>query len=959
LSTEILSLYEDIRSNLEMSRKALITTSILGDEESPGVRSLEDSNIILTTLESIAVDTRAMLDAHPSLESLFEKTFGRVREVFDREAIVETCFIEDFIFPVTTTYPMLVDGQFSKEVTESYRDIYKAWVDEKSANHVATQELVKLNFDIKLNDKDLTCQCVQCLGDYRTQVRNAVYETQTSLIDSVEDKLHDWVLTRKITDVSNAFFDLKKNLDKNFHQMRNKLKRSSVNKLETEVKTHFREKFGVKSVLGKVYKEKLIVYFNTLLVEQGLKPELVSAEEYDRFFLQLETNIWKAELFLKKEFERFTGAILALKRKDVSSTILREYLGQFWLHTEARRINRKIIYHMGPTNSGKTYHAIEALCQAKKGCYLAPLRLLASELYDTMNAKGVKTTLLTGEEVIEVPDSTHFSSTIEMAKLQTRFDCAVIDEVQMLTDPQRGWAWTRALINIQADEVHICGDHSVLELVKKVLALCGDTLEIREYKRMTELNVMDHQITMAQMQKNDALIVFSRRNALKYKSDLEELDFKVSIVYGRLSPEVRREQARKFDEGETDIMVSTDAIAMGMNLPVKRIVFSALSKFINDKENPLTSSEIKQIAGRAGRFKRFPVGEVTTLNKVEGGLHTLRNALAHHLVQSDKAMVGPDLDIFSSVNNALKSNTLPTLMLSEFLRLFNTMTFQKPFYCVDMKEMIELAEMVEVADEDRTLSNAEIFGFACAPVNLGLIEHVQYYLWILNHYVSNQSIYNEPIDDRADNIDYLETSIKCVELYQWLSRHFNQKNFDFDEKQLLENKSKAIERLNELLSDKIGKTCSSCGCKMPANARFNICDECFTKRRFGRKPRAEGSSSERGERDRGGERGGRDRARGGAERGGGGRGRERDGDRSRGRGPQGGGGAGGGSRRDAPGRDNRPAQNAAAKPAQPRAGGESARPSGESQGIRRPKPQSMKSGGAKKTDAAKAFRKHR
>jgi len=852
LSNEIRSLYEDIQLNLENSRKALIATTILGDEASPGIRSLEEAELVLNVLEFIAVETRALLDLYPSLESLFEKNFGRVVEVFEREAILETCLLEDFIFPVTSSFPMIVEGNFSQELTESYKDTFKAWAEEKSLNHTTTQEFLKLNFEIKVNDKDLSCQCVQCLGDFRTQVREVVYATQTSLIDKAEEKLHDWVLTRRISDISNAVFDLKKNLDRNFHQMRNKLKRSSVNKLENEVKAYFRSKFSPKSELGKVYKEKLNVFFNTLLVEQGLKPELVSSDEYDRFYLQLETNIWKGEVFLKKEFERFTGAILALKRKDVSSTILREYLGQFWVHAEARRMNRHVIYHMGPTNSGKTYHAIEALCQAPKGCYLAPLRLLASELFDTMSTKGVKTTLLTGEEVIEVPDSTHFSSTIEMAKLQSHFDCCVIDEIQMLTDPQRGWAWTRALVNIQAKEIHICGDHSVLELVKKILALCGDTLEIREYNRMTELKVLDHQIPLTQMQKNDALIVFSRRNALKYKADLEDLDFKVSIVYGRLSPEVRREQARKFDEGETDIMVSTDAIAMGMNLPVKRIVFSALSKFVNDKENPLSFSEVKQIAGRAGRYKRFPVGEVTTLNRVEDGLRTLRNALDHHLGQQDKAMVGPDLEIFSSVNHALESHSLPTLHLSEFLRLFNTMTFEKPFYCVDMKEMIELAEMVEAADEDRTLSNAEIFGFACAPVNLGLIEHVQYYLWILNHYVSNQSILNEPIDDRSDNIDYLETSIKCVELYQWLSRHFNQKNFTFDEKNLLDNKAKAIERLNELLSDKIGKTCSSCGCKMPANARFNICDECFSKRRFNRRPPRETSSAEGRENSRGG-----------------------------------------------------------------------------------------------------------
>jgi ATP-dependent RNA helicase SUPV3L1/SUV3 len=847
LTSEIASLYQDIRSNLDNSRKALITTSILEDDESSGIRSLDEAAIVLDTLELISQESKTLLDSHPSLESLFEKNFGKVRELFDRSSIIETALVEDFIFPGSSQYPLIVDGKFSPDVAGSYKDIFKAWSDEKIAKHITTQELLKLNFELKLNDKDLTCQCVQCLGDYRTQVREAVFKLQSDLIDKSEEKLHEWVLTKKIADISGAVFNLKRDLEKNFHQMRNKLKRSSVNKLENEVKAHFRSKFGTKSILGKVYKEKLIVFFNTILVEKGLKPELVSQEEYDRFYVQLETNIWKGDAFLSKEFERFIQAILALKRKDVSSTILRDYLGQFWLHAESRRINRKVVYHMGPTNSGKTYHAIEALCKAKSGCYLAPLRLLASELFDTMNQKGVRTTLLTGEEVIEIPDTTHYSSTIEMAKLQQKFDCCVIDEIQMLTDPQRGWAWTRALVNIQASEIHICGDHSVLELVKQVLALCGDTLEVREYTRMTELNVMSHQIPLSQLEKNDALIVFSRRNALKYKADLEELNFKVSIVYGRLSPEVRREQARKFDEGETDIMVSTDAIAMGMNLPVKRIVFSALSKFVDDKENPLTFSEIKQIAGRAGRFKRFPVGTVTTLNRVEDGLRTLKNALAHHLSQSDKAMVGPDLDIFKSVNHALEANSLPILSLSEFLRLFNTMTFQKPFYCVDMKEMIELAEMVEAADEDRTLTYAEIFGFACAPVNLGLMEHVQYYIWILNHYVGNQLIMNEPIDDSSDNIDYLETSIKCVELFQWLSRHFNNKNFDFDEKILLENKSKAIERLNELLSDKIGKTCSSCGCKMAANARFNICDDCFSNRKFGRRSRQAPSQERRDE----------------------------------------------------------------------------------------------------------------
>lgn len=831
--------FEDLRQSLELARKAFVTTSIVGDTNH--IRSVEDASIVLATLEHLYKETSGILSIAPSLDSIYEKDYGTLRELADRESLLEISLIDEFLFPRTEQWPLMIEGVFNQELVISYRESFTDWAKEKLEFHEKTQDLVKNKFDLKLVISDLNCQCTMCLADYRTKLREEVMKQQELMINQAEERLFDMVLTRSITDVSNYVFNLRKNLDRTIHQVRAKFKRSSLNKIESEVKALFRTKFAPNSQLGRVYREKLMAFFNACLVEQGLKPEMISPGEYERFFLQQETGIWKPEGFLKKEFEKFTRSVMLLKRKDISSTILRDYLGQFWVHAEARRLNRKIIYHMGPTNSGKTYHAIEALVKADSGCYLAPLRLLAAELFDTMNQKGATTTLLTGEEVIEIPGSTHFSSTIEMARLNEHFSCAVIDEIQMLTDSQRGWAWTRALVNLQADEVHLCGDASVLELVKQILKLTGDTLEVREYTRMTELNVMEKTLTLADLEKGDALIVFSRRNALKFKADLENLDFKVSIVYGRLSPEVRREQARKFDFGETDIMVSTDAIAMGMNLPVQRIVFSALSKFIDNKEHPLTMSEIKQIAGRAGRFGRFPIGYTSTLNRVDGGLDRLQEALEHKLEQSHKAMVGPDLEIYKSVNSALELNSLPVLSLSEFLRLFNTMLFEKPFYCTDLKEMIEIAEMVEQTDELNHLNPTEIFGFACAPVNLGLIEHVQYFLWILKHYVDSAPIVNEAIDYQSDDIDYLETSIKCVELYQWLARHFSGKNFNFVEEKLLENKAKAVEQLNTLLSEKTTKTCSSCGCKLSMSSRFAICDDCFQarKRRGGGGPRFE------------------------------------------------------------------------------------------------------------------------
>ena len=826
---DINRLFEEIEENLEASRKVLIRTQL--DDNDEDFRSLEEAYVVLHGLKEIATSSQEMIKNYPSLETVFEKNFGSFKTIFSRDTLVNTALFEDYLIADSNDFPLPIDDILTKELVDNYVLSFKDWCQETIENHKKTQSIILENFSLEVRHSELDCHCLKCVADFRAKVRDFVYNEQSDFIDDSLEKLDELLVEGQISQVTDYVSKMRKKIDREVGKQKFRLKRGSLNKLEADLKSYFKQKLGPSSPFGLVYRERLKTFFNGILAEQGHSADIITESEYDRFFTQIGIGIWKNPKLLRRDFEKLLKSVLAFKRKDISATILREYLGQFWVHSAARQKNRKIIYHMGPTNSGKTYNAIEALAKAKSGSYLAPLRLLASELYDTLNEKGVATTLLTGEEVIETPGASHFSSTIEMAKFNEQFECVVIDEIQMITDPQRGWAWTRALINSNADEIHLCGDHSVLELVESILKLTGDTLEVSHYERKTTLTVMPNPIKLVDLEKNDTLIVFSRRNALKYKRDLENLGFKVSIVYGRLSPEVRREQARKFDQGETDIMVATDAIAMGMNLPIKRIVFSATSKFWDGKEFPLSDSEIKQIAGRAGRYQRFPEGFVTTLTKVDDGVETVKRALSVNLKQKELAMVGPDLEIFRSVNMALEENNLTTLDLSEFLRLFNTMTFEKPFYCVDLKEMIELAEMVEEADSLNSLSDAEIFGFACAPVNQGLMEHVQYYVWILNHYVGKKTILNEEIDVDSEDIDYLETAIKCVELFQWLGRHFDYNYFKFDMDALLHNKTLAIEKLNQLLSEKTSKKCSSCGVKLSADFKFNICETCFSQRR--------------------------------------------------------------------------------------------------------------------------------
>ncbi len=827
--------FEEVKRQLESERKTIIKVNNFSDEDAY-VRSLEDASLVLDFLKDLLSPMWEFFNEFPSLLKSFKDEYGSFNELIHRENILDLIFIDDALFPEKEAFLFGQDGGLNLKILDIHKANLIRWCDKIKEKHLNAQDQI-LNHDISEKKvKDLSCQCTKCVADFRARLRDYILEESITDIENTVKNI-DKNIDIGVDPISDIYQALQKSLDKRFYKYRFKLRRSSINRLESQVKHVLKTNFCYPSELAAKHRPSLKMLFDQYLIENEYSTDLIDDNEYDKFFRSLATNYWKGERYLIREFRKFVKSIVILKKKDVSSKILQEYLGEFWVHSTAREIKRKIIYHMGPTNSGKTYHAIESLSKAKRGCYLAPLRLLAAELYDTLNEKGCTTTLLTGEEVIERDGATHFSSTIEMAKFGEFFDCCVIDEIQMITDKQRGWAWTRALVNIFADEIHICGDASALDLVRVITELCGDELEIKEYSRMTELAVMKNPITLADMQKNDALIVFSRKNALRYKRDLEKLDFKVSIVYGRLSPEVRREQARKFDHGETDIMVATDAIAMGMNLPIKRIVFSTITKFFNAQEHQITNSEIKQIAGRAGRFKRFPKGMVTCLRKVEDGIPSIKEAIDVTLDQSEQCMVGPDLDIFRQVNDALEKNSLPKLRLSEFLRLFNTMTFKKPFYCVDLKEMIELTEMVEEADPNDNLSDSEIFGYSCAPVNLGLIEHVQYFMWILNKYVAAEPIPNELIDYQSHDIDYLETSIKCVELYQWLSRHFNNKNFYYDENTLLNNKQGAIDKLNELLSEKIVPTCSSCGCRLPEDSKFAICEECFQKRRFGRRRR--------------------------------------------------------------------------------------------------------------------------
>ncbi|MDN6713522.1 MAG: DEAD/DEAH box helicase, partial [Acetobacter sp.] len=325
----------------------------------------------------------------------------------------------------------------------------------------------------------------------------------------------------------------------------------------------------------------------------------------------------------------------------------------------ARALNRQITLVTGPTNSGKSYTALNALAQAESGLALAPLRLLAHEFREALAARGVEASLSTGEERIEVPGSRHLAATVEMCPFYSPVDVAVIDEAQMLFDTDRGAAWTAAIMGAPARHLYVLGAPDCIPMVRRIAELCGDPLDEISLERKSPLKAASQPVRLADLGAGDALIAFSRREVLDLRAALMQHGKRVAVVYGALSPEVRRAEAQRFNNGQADILVATDAIGMGLNLSIKRVVFAALKKYDGRQTRDLTVQEVKQIGGRAGRFGKHETGVVAVLAGAGSPSFVRRQLDADAELPDDlRPYVQPDADIVKAVASEIGSQSL-------------------------------------------------------------------------------------------------------------------------------------------------------------------------------------------------------------------------------------------------------------------------------------------------------------
>ncbi|KAI8079764.1 P-loop containing nucleoside triphosphate hydrolase protein [Halteromyces radiatus] len=439
---------------------------------------------------------------------------------------------------------------------------------------------------------------------------------------------------------------------------------------------------------------------------------------------------------------------------------------------EARQMQRKIYLHVGPTNSGKTYRAIQRLQSAESGIYCGPLRLLAHEIYDKMNQQGIQCNLLTGEERREVsPTAPLTSSTVEMANLAKPLEVAVLDEIQMISDPHRGWAWTQALLGLKAKEIHLCGEQSAVPLIKKLCESLGEQVIVNEYERLTPVALSSSSLNgnWKNVRKGDCVVAFSRNSIFDIKKKIEkETGLQCAVAYGGLPPESRSQQAKIFNDptSPVKVLVASDAVGMGLNLNIKRVVFSTVQKFDGREFRYMHIPQLKQIAGRAGRFgTTYASGEVTTFFNKD--LAYVDKCLESPIIPLELAGLQPTVDIVEVFALQMPNETYSSVLQKfEDLASLNGNYFLCNFK--DQKRIAEVIESIKLPLRDR-------YQFVTAPVSTRNEETLNAVQEMAKIHSNNKvlelpELVQLPNSQMVDvgSLSYLETAHKKIMLYMWL-----------------------------------------------------------------------------------------------------------------------------------------------------------------------------------------------
>ena len=337
---------------------------------------------------------------------------------------------------------------------------------------------------------------------------------------------------------------------------------------------------------------------------------------------------------------------------------------------------------LGPTNTGKTYYALERMVSYKNGVIGVPLRLLAREIYDRLVLlKGKDNVVLnTGEEKIRGKFEQYWVCTTEAMPVGKTFEFVAVDEIQLCADAERGHIFTDRLINARGQfETLFLGSAVIQDLIRTVIP----DIAIITRDRLSKLSYSGKK-NISKLGPRSAVVDFSVDRVYEMAERLRAFKGGAAVVLGALSPKTRNAQVELYQNGDVDHIVATDAIGMGLNLPINNVYFAAIQKFDGRQLRPLNTLEVAQIAGRAGRYTTDGFfGETGSIkqmkemliNDIENNVFPMLRKIKWRNAELDFNNVGlliKSLDLMPSRNYLERSLDGSDVNILKFIKLNNT-----------------------------------------------------------------------------------------------------------------------------------------------------------------------------------------------------------------------------------------------------------------------------------------------
>ena len=460
----------------------------------------------------------------------------------------------------------------------------------------------------------------------------------------------------------------------------------------------------------------------------------------------------------------------------------------------------KITAVLGPTNTGKTFLAIDTMLSFDSGMMGFPLRLLAREVYDKVITKvdPSKVALITGEEKIIPLNAKYFLCTVESMPVDKILDFVGIDEIQMCNDHERGHIFTDRLLNLRGDKLTmLMGSNTIKGIIQNL----DDDIEFINKKRLSKLSFGGHK-KISRIERKSAVIAFSTEEVYAIAELIRRQKGGAAIVMGSLSPKTRNSQVNLYQSGDVDYLVATDAIGMGINMDLDQIYFSNIKKFDGKKIRRLKVAEIGQISGRAGRYLNDGsfglTGECDEISPEE--IELLEN---HNFPEIQHIFWRNSNLIFNSKDSLLKS--LEEKPNKEWLRRVGECEDEKvlKYFLKENNNFIEnnsntlkiLWECCQIPDFVK-----KTYGH-----HLEVVSKVFNFLTkdqkkVPNHYMKKQLSLLDKLDG---NVDSISNRISNVRTWSYVA---NKSNWVENQDYWIERTKKLEDKLSDRLHDELTKT---------------------------------------------------------------------------------------------------------------------------------------------------------